>query len=98
VQCRVLIRLTLQPEHWRRHDRAFWLQTIAAAVDSAAPGRMRVETYEVRDMMVVVRVRVNGSLKQVSKLMRDDLSFHRLTARLVDLGAEPELELEGEAP
>jgi hypothetical protein len=91
------MRLALQPEHWRRHDRAFWMQTIANAINDAAPDLMRVETYELHDMMLVVRTRANRPPKAVRKLLRDDESFRRLKARLVDLGARPEFEIEDSA-
>ena len=94
--CRILFELALQPEHWRRHDRAFWAQTIAGAIDDAAPDLMRVDTYELRDMMLVVRARANRPPKAVRKLVRSDDSFRRLRARLIDLGARAEIEIEGE--
>lgn len=95
--CSVLMTLALQPGHWRRHDRAFWAQTLAGAIDDAAPDVMRVDTYELRDMMLVVRARANRPLKAVRKLLREDESFRRLRARLVDLGARTEFEVEDDA-
>jgi len=95
-ECRILMTLALAPEHWRRHDHAFWAQTLAAAIDEAAPHVMRVDSYELRDMMVIVRARSNRAPKIVRKLLRDDESFLRLRSRLVDLGAQADIEIEGE--
>ncbi|MFT3728019.1 MAG: hypothetical protein QM759_09370 [Terricaulis sp.] len=72
--------LALEPSHWRRHDRAFWAQTLAAAIHEAAPDMMRVDTYELRDMMLVVRAHANRAPKAMKKLLRDDESFLRLRA------------------
>ncbi len=95
-ECNILMTLALQPEHWRRHDRGHWAQVLAGAIDDAAPDVMRVDTYELRDMMLVVRVHANRSPKAIRKLLRDDESYRRLRARLVDLGAQTEFEIEGE--
>ncbi|MFZ2030840.1 MAG: hypothetical protein WAU68_11065 [Vitreimonas sp.] len=95
-ECRILMTLALAPEHWRRHDKGFWAQTLAAAVDEAAPHMMRVDTYELHDMMVVVRARSNRPPKAMKKLLRDDESFQRLRSRLADLGAQPDFEIEDE--
>jgi hypothetical protein len=95
-ECRILMTLALQPDHWRRHDLGFWAQTLAAAIDEAAPHMMRVDTYELRDMMLVVRARANRPPKTMQKLLRDDGSFLRLRSRLVDLGARPAIDIEGE--
>ena len=95
-ECRILMTLALSPEHWRRHDRGFWAQTLAAAIDEAAPHMMRVDTYELHDMMVVVRARARRAPKVMKKLLRDDENFQRLRARLVDLGARTDFEIEDE--
>ena len=95
-ECRIQLTLALQPEHWRRHDRGYWVQLLAGAIDDAAPDLMRVDTYELRDMMLVVHARANRPPKAVRRLMRDDEGFQRLRARLVDLGARAEIEIEGE--
>ena len=94
VESRVLLTLALDPGHWRRHDRGFWAQVIAGAVDDAAPHVLRVEAYELHDMMLIVRARANRAPKAMKKLLRDDESFMRLRSRLVDLGARPEIEVE----
>jgi hypothetical protein len=88
--------LALQPDHWRRHDRGFWAQTLAAAIDEAAPHMMRVDSYELRDMMVVVRARCNRAPKTMKRVLRNDESFTRLRSRLFDLGARADIEVEGE--
>lgn len=95
-ECRILMTLALQPEHWRRHDRGFWAQTLAAAIDEAAPHMMRVDSYELNDMMVVVRARAKRAPKVMKKLLRDDENFQRLRSRLVDLGARTDFEIEDE--
>ena len=95
-ECNILMTLALQPEHWRRHDRCHWAQVLAGAIDDAAPSVMRVDTYELRDMMLVVRARANRSPKVVRRLMREDETFMRLRSRLVDLGAQTDIEVEGE--
>jgi len=95
-ECRLTMTLALQPEHWRRHDRGFWAQTLAAAIDEAAPHMMRVDSYELQDMMVVVRARARRAPKVMKKALRDDESFLRLRARLVDLGAQADIEIEDE--
>jgi len=89
--------LELEPEHWRRHDQGHWAQSLAGAIDDAAPHVMRVDTYELRDMMVLVRVRANRPPKAFRKLMRDDESFRRLRARLIDLGARADIEVVDDA-
>jgi hypothetical protein len=88
--------LALEPSHWRRHDRGFWAQTLAAAINEAAPDMMLVDTYELHDMMLVVRAHANRAPKAMKKLLRDDESFIRLRSRLLDLGARTEFEIEGE--
>jgi len=95
-ECRILMTLALEPEHWRRHDQGFWAQTLAAAIDEAAPHMMRVDTYELRDMMLVVHARANRPPKTMMKLLRDDESFLRLRSRLVDLGARTDFEVKDE--
>ncbi len=95
-ECRIIFTLALQSEHWRRHDRGFWAQTLAAAIDEAAPHVMRVDTYELHDMMLVVRARARRAPKAMQKLLRDDESFQRLRSRLVDLGARTDFEIEDE--
>ena len=95
-QSRILMTLALQPDHWRRHDQGYWAQTLAAAIDEAAPHMMRVDTYELRDMMLLVHARARRAPKTMKKLLRDDESFLRLRSRLVDLGARTDIEIEGE--
>jgi hypothetical protein len=98
AESRVLLTLALDPQHWRRHDRGFWAQTLAAAIDEAAPHMMRVEAYELHDMMLVVRARAKRAPKAMKKLLRDDEGFWRLRSRLADLGARPEFEVEEDRP
>jgi hypothetical protein len=93
LACRIVFLLELEPEHWRRHDRAFWARTLAAAIEEAAPNTMRVETYELHDMMVRVHARARHAPKAMWKLLSEDERFLRLRSRLIDLGAHPEFEI-----
>jgi hypothetical protein len=95
-ESRILMTLALQPDHWRRHDQGFWAQTLAVAIDEAAPHMMRVDTYELQDMMLLVHARANRPAKTMKKLMRDDENFLRLRSRLVDLGARADVEIKDE--
>lgn len=97
AECSITVTLTLDQSHWRRHDRAFWAQVLATAADEAAPEIARVEAYEMHDTVVYVRMLARRSSKQMQKLLRDDERFSRLRSRLVDLGAEPEFEIEESA-
>jgi hypothetical protein len=94
AESRVLLTLALDPGHWRRHDRGFWAQVLAGAVDDAAPQLLRVEAYELHDMMMLVRARARRPAKTMKKLLRDDESFMRLRSRLADLGARADIEIE----
>lgn len=91
--CRILFLLDLEPEHWRRHDRAFWARTLASAVEETAPETLRVETYELQDMKLLVRAKAKYAPKTMWKLLSEDEKFLRLRARLIDLGAHPEFEI-----
>ncbi len=97
VESRVTLTLALDMTHWRRHDRAFWAQTLATAANEAAPALMRVEAYELHDTTIILRLRANASARHLGKLWRDDETFLRLRSRFVDLGAQPEFDVE-EAP
>ena len=96
VESRVMLRLALDTSHWRRHDRAHWAQVLANAANDAAPHLLHVEGYEIRDTLMVVRMRSSRVPKVLKKLWRDDESLMRLRARLADLGARPEFEVEEE--
>lgn len=96
-ESRILVTLELEAGHWRRHDQGHWAQSLAGAIDDAAPEVMRVETYELRDMIVLVRARANRPPKAFKKMMREDEGFRRLRARLADLGARADIEVEDHA-
>lgn len=98
VESRVVLTLALDMTHWRRHDRAHWAQVLANAANDAAPHLLHVEGYELGDTLMVVRMRSNRAPKQIIKLWRDDESFMRLRARLADLGARTEFEVEEVEP
>ena len=94
VESRVLLTLALDTAHWRRHDRAHWAQVLVDAANAAAPHLLHVEGYEIRDTLIFVRMRSNRVPKVLKKLWRDDESLMRLRARLADLGARSEFEVE----
>ena len=96
IGTRVTLTLALDLTHWRRHDRAFWTQTLAAAANEAAPHIMHVESYELSDTLLTLRMRSSRTPKALRKLWRDDEIFMRLRARLVDLGAHSEFDVEEE--
>lgn len=91
-----LLRLTLalDPQDWRAADKATWAGTLVDAVDAAAPHLMQVCSYEIGDTLVYVRLRAWEKPARLRRLLRDDEGFRRLRARLADLGARPDLEIE----
>lgn len=89
------LMLALDPTHWRADDKAGWAFALVGAVDAAAPDLFSVESYEVRDTVIFVRLWSDLPLARLRKLIREDDSIMRLRARLADLGARPEFELEG---
>jgi hypothetical protein len=94
VESRVILTLALDMTHWRRHDRGHWAQVLAGAANEAAPHIMHVEGYELSDTLMTLRMRSNRTPKTLRKLWRDDEVFMRLRARLADLGARTEFEVE----
>ena len=94
TESRVTLTLALDLTHWRRHDRAFWAQTLANAANDAAPHVMHVEGYELGDTLMTVRLKSNRPAKILRKLWRDDDTFLRLRARLADLGARADFDVE----
>lgn len=94
-ECRLKLTLALDPAHWRRHDRAFWIQVLTNAVDTAAPHVLKVEGYDVQEALIYIRARAAKAPKTMKKLLREDESFRRLRARLADLGARSDFEIEG---
>ena len=94
AKSRVILTLALDSSHWRRHDRAFWAQTLAEAANAAAPNLVRVEDYELRDTLMIVRMRSRRPVKAMRKLWEEHEGFMRLRSRLADLGARPEFEVE----
>jgi hypothetical protein len=91
---RATLTLALDLSHWRRHDRAHWVQVLATAVMEAAPELLEAEGYELHDTEIYVRMRSKRPPKKLRKLWEDDESLIRLRARLVDLGARADLEIE----
>ncbi|MBY0564923.1 MAG: hypothetical protein K2P58_12140 [Hyphomonadaceae bacterium] len=94
TESRVTLTLALDLTHWRRHDRAFWAQTLATAANEAAPHVMHVEGYELGDTLMIVRLKSNRPAKVLQRLWRDDDTFLRLRARLADLGARADFEVD----
>mgnify|MGYP001198620932 FL=1 len=94
AESRVILTLALDGSHWRRHDRAHWAQVLASAANEAAPHLLHVETYELRDTLMVLRMRSSQAAKRLRKLWHDDENLMRLRARLADLGASPDFEIE----
>jgi hypothetical protein len=97
VESRVTLTLALDTTHWRRHDRAHWAQVLASAANEAAPHLMHVVGYELGDTLLIVRMHSNRPPKLLKKLWREDEAFMRLRARLADLGARTEFDIEGGA-
>lgn len=98
VECRITVTLSLDQTHWRRHDRAFWAQVLASAVDEAAPHLAQVTSYEMQDTVVHVHVLAKRPPKQMKKLLREDERFARLRSRLFDLGGNAEFFVEDPEP
>ena len=90
VESQATIDLELDPDHWRRHDRAFWAQTLAAAADEAAPQIMRVVSYQMEEERVVLRLTARLSARELLRRWDKDEVFQRLRARLFDLGGSAE--------
>ena len=88
------LMLALDPTHWRADDKAGWATSLVGAVDAAAPHLLRVESYELRDTIIYVRMRTDQPRSKIRKLLREDDALRRLRARLADLGARPEFEVE----
>jgi hypothetical protein len=94
AESRVTLMLALNPLHWRAGDKASWAMSLIAAVEAAAPDLLRVEGYEIRDTLVYVRTRTNQTPARMRKLLREDDAMMRVRARLADLGARPDFEVE----
>lgn len=91
---RLTLMLALDPLDWRAENKGRWVQSLVNAADAAAPHLLHVESYEVRESLVYVRMRSNRPPRLLSKLLREDESFRRLRARLADMGARGEYEIE----
>ena len=90
----VTLMLALDPLDWRADDKARWAMSLVGAVEAAAPQMLQVDAYEIRDTIVFVRMRTNQSPDRMRRFWREDDAMMRLRARLADLGARPELEIE----
>lgn len=90
------LMLALDPLHWRADDKAGWALSLVGAVDAAAPHLLRVESYEMRDTIIYVRMRTDQPRAKMRRLLRESDALRRLRARLADLGARSEFEFETE--
>jgi hypothetical protein len=90
----VTLMLGLDPAYWLADDKAGWAASLIAAVDAAAPHLLRVETYEIRDTVVLVNMRTSEPPGRMRQLLTRDDAMIRLRTRLADLGARPEFEFE----
>jgi hypothetical protein len=90
----VTLFLALDPVSWRADDKAGWAYTLISAVEAAAPSLFQVESYEMRDTTIYVHLRTDVPPARLRKLLRDDDALIRLRARLADLGARAEFEIE----
>lgn len=97
-ESRVTLTLALDLSHWRRHDKAHWVQVLANAATEGAPDLLHAEGYEIHDTLIYVRMRSKCAPKQLRKLWDGDDSLMRLRARLADLGARTEIEIEKDEP
>lgn len=86
--------LALDPLDWRAEDRLGWATTLVAAVDAAAPHLYHIEGYEIGDTVMYVHLRTFETPAKFRRLLREDEELIRLRARLADLGARMELEVE----
>ncbi|MES1197123.1 MAG: hypothetical protein ABUL55_00730 [Pseudomonadota bacterium] len=93
---RVVIRVALDPSHWRANDKAAWAMHLALAAEMADPSLLAIEGYEITDTLVHIRMRSDEHVKALRKRLRDDDSIKRLRARLADLGGRPDFEIEDE--
>ncbi|MGE0044372.1 MAG: hypothetical protein AB7J28_11160 [Hyphomonadaceae bacterium] len=91
---RVTLRLALDPYHWRANDRGTWATDLAAIADSAAPNFLRVEGYDIGDVVITMRLWSPEPAKSLKKVLRDHEAIRRLRTRLADLGARPDFEIE----
>jgi len=93
-ESRFSIRLALDPYSWRADDRAGWAMTLAHAADAAAPDLAIVESIDIGDTLVYIRMRAYERPQRLKKRLRDDETFIRLRARLADLDARAEYEID----
>ncbi|HWA50544.1 MAG TPA: hypothetical protein VG742_19905 [Dongiaceae bacterium] len=91
---RVTLRLALDPYSWRAGDKADWAMRLAGATEAAAPQIISVESYEIGDTLIFLRLRTREEPKRLKKLLRNDERFMRLRARLADLDVRPEFEID----
>jgi hypothetical protein len=91
---RVILRLALDPLHWRNEEKATWASMLVNAVDVAASHLFEIEGYDIGDTLVYVRMWTETPPAKLRKMIRSDDALVRLRARLADLGARPEYEIE----
>lgn len=85
--------LALDPGSERARDKKLWAERLVAAVAAGAP-RLTVESYEIRDTLVYVRLKSPETRAALRKSLREGETYRRLRVRLADLGARMEAEIE----
>lgn len=88
------LMLALDPLDRRAEDRLGWATELVAVVAAAAPHRYHVEGYEIGDTVMYVRLRTAETWRRFRRMLQEDDDLIRLRARLADLGARMELEVE----
>ena len=63
---RLTIMLALDPVSARASDKAGWAAQLVAAVEVGAP-KLRVESYEIRDTLVYVRLEFAGDEERIAQ-------------------------------
>jgi hypothetical protein len=96
-ETRVVLRLALDPQSLRAYyDKATWAQELADIADNAVPQLLRVAGYDLGEMLLTIRMVSGEPPRRLRKLLRDHDGVKRLRARLADLGARPEFEIDEE--
>jgi hypothetical protein len=93
-ETRVTLTLTLDLSHWRRHDRAHWVQVLSSAVQDGAEPLLRAHSYELHEEHIFMHLRSQIAAKKLSRLWESEENLLRLRSRLADLGAQVEIKIE----
>ncbi|HVY86745.1 MAG TPA: hypothetical protein VG943_16555, partial [Caulobacterales bacterium] len=76
-QTRVVIRVALDPLHWRAENKAGWAMQLAAAAEAGAPHLLEIESYEITDTLVHIRMRSDAHVRALRRRLRDDDAIKR---------------------